>query len=258
MMHQPEGHLLIYPEGVPGIGKGFNNRYKLQRFATSFIKMSLKYKTAIIPFSTVNAEYVVPFVYSFEKINKWFNKIGVPFMAIGIPTLLLIFPWAFYIALPSKMYFVRGKALHPYKWIDKEYDQLDAQEINSIRDKVHQSMQQDLNAAVETYGKHPYNLSEFLKSCWTNRSWFPYNLPLFWPIIFHEFQRQWIHENKYCTQEQVEISTGWGSMLKMLFKNPISIAYYIPILGWLILIIYGKIKWRRLDHLGRPIKNQDA
>ena len=65
MMQLPMGHLLIYPEGVPGIGKGFNKRYQLQRYAT-FIRMSLKYKTDIIPFSTVNAEWVAPFFFFIE------------------------------------------------------------------------------------------------------------------------------------------------------------------------------------------------
>ncbi|MEM9992138.1 MAG: glycerol acyltransferase, partial [Bacteroidota bacterium] len=40
MMHHPDANIMLYPEGVPGIGKGWNHRYELQRFSTSFIKMS--------------------------------------------------------------------------------------------------------------------------------------------------------------------------------------------------------------------------
>jgi 1-acyl-sn-glycerol-3-phosphate acyltransferase len=58
MMNDNESNLLIYPEGVPGIGKGFNRKYQLQRFATSFVRMTLKYKTDVIPFATVNGEYI--------------------------------------------------------------------------------------------------------------------------------------------------------------------------------------------------------
>ena len=256
MMQYPKGHLLIYPEGVPGIGKGFNRRYQLQRFATSFIRMSLKYKTDILPYSTVNAEYVVPFVYSFKFINKQFNKIGVPFMAIGIPTLLLIFPWAFYIALPAKMHFVKGERISPWKWITKPYEALSQADIDQIRDRVKESMQKDLDKAVEQYGKSPYKIGEFLKVLWQKRQYFPYNLPVFWPLMFHEFERQWLKEEKYKTKESVQISTSWGSFLRLLYKNPICIAYYLPVIGWLILILYGKLKWKKLDALGKPINHQ--
>ncbi len=254
MMHYPKGHLLIYPEGVPGIGKGFNRRYQLQRFATSFIRMSLKYKTDILPYSTVNAEYVVPFVYSFKSINKQFNKIGVPFMAIGIPTLLLIFPWAFYIALPAKMHFVKGKRISPWQWIDKPYEELTQKDIDGIRDRVKDSMQADLNQAVEQYGKAPYKLGELLKVIWQKRAYFPYNLPIFWPLMFHEFERQWLEEEKYQSKEPVQISTAWGSFFRLLYRNPICIAYYLPIIGWFILILYGKLRWKKLDALGKPIQ----
>ncbi len=251
MMHYPNGHLLIYPEGVPGIGKGFNNRYKLQRFATSFIRMSLKYKTDILPYSTVNAEWVVPFVYSSTWVNKQFNKIGVPFMALGVLTLFLIFPWAFYLAFPANMHFVKGTRISPWKWTDKAYDDLTDDEIQSIRNRVQEQMQDDLNAAVEKYGHSPYKFGDFLKKMWQYKHYFPYNLPVFWPVIFHEFQRQWADEGKCYSGEEVEISTSWGTFIKYLFRNPIIIAYFIPIFGWFILIWYGKRRWKKLDDLGR-------
>ncbi len=252
MMHSKSGHLLIYPEGVPGIGKGFNRKYQLQRFATSFIKMSLKYKTDILPYSTVNAEWIVPFVYSFEGVNKQFNKIGVPFMALGIPTLFLVFPWAFYMAFPANMHFVKGTRISPWKWTDKAYEDLTKDEINSIRDRVKDEMQKDLDSAVEKYGQSPYNISDLLKKMWQHRSYFPYNLPLFWPLLFHEFQRQWVVERKFETDELVDIKTGWGTFLRLLWRNPIAIAYFIPIIGWFVLLAHGKKQWRDLDDLGRP------
>ncbi|MDC0231196.1 glycerol acyltransferase, partial [Aureispira] len=244
---------LIYPEGVPGIGKGFNNRYKLQRFATSFIRMSLKHKTDILPYATVNAEYTIPFVYSNDWVNRQFNKIGVPFMSLGIPTLALIFPFAFYMAFPAKMHFIRGTRLSPYKWTDKPYEELTDEEINAIRDKIKDSMQDDLNGAVEQYGQSAYQFKELFKVMWQKRQYFPYNLPIFWPFIFHEFDRQWIKEEKYKTKETIEIKTGWGTMLKLLFKNPVTIFYFIPIIGWFFLVFMGNRKWKKLDDLGKPL-----
>lgn len=253
MMHYPNGHLLIYPEGVPGIGKGFNRKYQLQRFATSFIRMSLKYKTDILPYSTVNAEWVVPFVYSFESVNKQFRKIGVPFMAIGVLTLFVIFPWAFYLALPANMHFVRGTRISPWQWTDKPYEELTQQEIIEITEKVKAQMQNDLNAAVEKYGKRPYNIKTLLQKMWQHRRYFPYNLPFFWPMLFHEFERQWTKERKFETKEPVEIPTGWGTFIRLIWRNPIILAYFIPIIGWFILIKHGNKKWKKLDDLGRPL-----
>ena len=253
MMQYPTGHLLIYPEGVPGIGKGFNRKYQLQRFATSFIRMSLKYKTDILPYSTVNAEYVAPYLYSFEFVNRQFQKIGVPFMAVGVLTVALVFPWAFYMAFPAKMHFVKGTRISPYKWIDKPYDELTEEDIHMIRDRVKEQMQNDLDAAVEKYGHSPYRIGELIKKMWQHRSYFPYNLPLFWPLLFHEFERQWLNERKFESKEPIEIPTGWGTFLRLLWRNPITIAYFIPIIGWFILISYGNKKWKRLDDLGKPL-----
>ena len=81
-MQYNDSNILIYPEGVPGIGKGFNNKYQLQRFSTSFIRMAIKYKTDIIPISTINAEYINPWSYNIGWITKLVNKIGMPFFKL--------------------------------------------------------------------------------------------------------------------------------------------------------------------------------
>ena len=78
MMHNDSHDLLIYPEGIPGIGKGFNNRYKLQRFSTSFIRMSLKFKTDIIPVFSINGEYINPYSYRSKLLNKIVQTVGIP------------------------------------------------------------------------------------------------------------------------------------------------------------------------------------
>ncbi len=252
MMEYPSGHLLIYPEGVPGIGKGFNRKYQLQRFATSFIRMSLKHQTDILPYSTVNAEYVVPYMYSVDWVNEQFQKIGVPYMALGFLTLFLIFPWAFYLAFPVKMHFVMGKRISPYKWVDKPYEELTEEEIAAVRDRVQGMMQEELQEAVKEYGHSPFQLKELIKAMWSNRRYFPYNLPLFWPFVFHEFERQWIVERKYITQERIDIPMGWGAIFRLIWRNPITLAYFIPIIGWFILVAYGKRRWKQLDRMGKP------
>lgn len=240
MMHYPDGNVLIYPEGVPGIGKGFNRKYQLQRFASSFIRMSLKYKTDILWFSTVNAEYVAPLMYSNKPINKMINKIGVPFLPLGPLTLMLLFPFAFYLSFPANMHFVKGRRIRPYEWLDKPYEELTQEDIYEIRDKVHALCQDQLNEAVEQYGQKPYQWGSWFKVVWKK---FPHNTPLGWPFLFHEFERQWHKKGKHG--EEVKIYRGWGSTFLLMFRNPITIFYFIPIVGWFVLVAYGSWKWKR-------------
>ncbi len=237
MMHYKVSNLLVYPEGVPGIGKGWNRKYELQRFATSFIRMSLKYKTDVVPYVTVNGENINPNTYSFEFINRIVRKIGIPFLPIGVILLLLpLQPWIFYYAWPAKLIFVRGKRQSPWKWIDKPYEEVTEDEIKAIRDRVQAQMQEELNTAVSTYGQRPYQIKEHFKHIWKHKNMFPFYLPHGWLFAFHEFIRLW---NKRKPGEEVKIKYGVGAMFRMLFNNPFTIFYFIPILGWIPIIWRG-------------------
>lgn len=236
MMHNPDANILIYPEGIPGIGKGFNHKYQLQKLSTSFIYMSLKYKTDIVPFATINAEYINPWMYSIKPVNWVVKKLtGVPFLPIGILTIMLLLqPWFFYLAFPAKVTFVRGKRIRYKDLTDKSFEELSRKEVERIRDQVHQQMQAELDEAVKDFGKQPFKWMEFFKAAWTNFKYFPYFLPFGWPFLFSEFHLQW-EKNK-----EVNIKYGWKMMFKLLWKRPIIWAYFIPILGWLPIIYWSK------------------
>lgn len=242
LMEYTEGNILIYPEGVPGIGKGFNRKYKLQRFATSFVRMAIKYKTDIIPFATVNAEYVNPYSYSVNWINRLTRKIGIPFLPLT-PLLLfmLIQPWLFYLSFPAKMTYVRGRRIKPYEMTKgKAYEELSDAELHQIRDEIHDLAQEGMDAAVEAYGDKPIRWREMFKAAWTNRHYFPYYFPFMWPFLFTEFERQWYAQPVDKRDGSgINMKIGWFTWLVWLVRNPIIIAYYIPILGWIPLAIKG-------------------
>ncbi len=236
MMNHPESDIMIYPEGVPGIGKGFNRKYQLQRFATSTLRMSIKYKTDVIPFATINGEYINPYVYSFDPINKLVQKIGIPFLPIGVITpFLLIFPWLFYFGFPAKLTFVMGERIKPYELTDKPFEEMTQDDFIALRDKVHVAMQEQFDIAVEKYGQNPYHWREFFAQIRANIGKFPYYLPWTWPILFTEFERQ----HNASDGKSIHIKFGLWPFLKYLFRNPISFAYFIPILGWIPLLIRG-------------------
>lgn len=242
MMQYQDSNVLIYPEGVPGIGKGFNKKYQLQRFATSFIRMSLKYKTDIIPVHTVNGEYINPYSYSFDWINNLTKKIGIPFLPISWMLLFLPFcPFLFYFAFPAHLTYVRGKRIKPYEMLDKSFEEMTREDIEGINTQVRMQMQQELDEAVEKYGKQPYKWRELFKLSFSNFSKIPFFFSPGWPLLFSEHERRY-RKNK---GKIVEMQLGFGSFFKTLFKNPLSIAFFLPIVGWIPILFVGYWQGRK-------------
>ncbi|MCB1158226.1 MAG: 1-acyl-sn-glycerol-3-phosphate acyltransferase [Leptospiraceae bacterium] len=235
MMHQKDSNILIYPEGVPGIGKGFNRRYQLQKFSTSFLRMSIKYKTDIIVVSTVNAEYINPYSYNNHTINKLVQKMGLPFLPLGLLTLFIpLQPWFFYIGLPANLTYVMGPRIKPYEMLDKPLEKIRKPELRELRDKVLSIFQEHLDESVETYGQKPFEFKRYFLLSLKNLNKIPLVSPSGWPILFMEFLRQYKKK-----KEQLKFKVGFGSFLKGILFNPFSLFYYIPLLGLIPLIWKG-------------------
>jgi 1-acyl-sn-glycerol-3-phosphate acyltransferase len=236
MMNQSDYNVLIYPEGVPGIGKGFNRRYQLQTFSTSMIRMALKYETDIISLLCVNGEYINPHAYRVKWINDLVNKMGIPFLFIGPLTIpMLLFPLIFYSALPSKLTYVVGKRYRPSTMTDKSWDELETEDFSRIRDQIQQGMQEELNSHVEVYGKKPYDMKELLRSLLKHGRDLPYTTPIGWPALFTEFDRRYKKEGK----APQGVIRGWFRFWRIVIKNPIILAYFIPLIGWIPITIKG-------------------
>ncbi len=237
MMYYPDHNLMLYPEGVPGIGKGFNRKYELQRLATSMLRLGLQHGTDIVPFYTINAEYLNPFAYSFEWVNRLTREIGISFLPIT-PLLLLVLvqPWAFYLALPAQLTFVLGTRIRPSDLTDKQYDELSRDEYLALSEQVRQRMQTELNAAVLAHGQRPYRWRELWQRMKENWRYFPFFLPFAWPAAFTEFERRYVREGQRGFQMPL---TRPGAWLRMLWRNPLTLAYFVPLLGWIPLAIKG-------------------
>jgi len=234
MMQYQDSNVLIYPEGVPGIAKGFNKKYQLQRFSTSFIRMSIKHKTDIIPVSTVNAEYINPYSYNSNAVSRMVNKIGIPFLPLGLSLILLpLQPWSFYMAFPANLIYVKGDRIKPYELTNKPFEELTREDLLEITDQVKKQMQNDLDLAVEKYGKRPYHFRGFFKSIFKKPFKIPYILPSGWPLMMLEHERQFLKGDG----KPVKMNFRFFSLLVWLFKTPHSIFFYIPVIGWIPLII---------------------
>lgn len=72
--------VLVFPEGIKGVGKLYNQKYKLQRFGRGgFIKLALRTGAPIIPLSIVGAEESAPMLYRIEYLTQ---ALGLPFIPV--------------------------------------------------------------------------------------------------------------------------------------------------------------------------------
>lgn len=236
IMKNKHEQVLIYPEGVPGIAKGFNNKYVVQQMKTSFLRMSIKYKTDIIPFFCINGEYINPYSYSSKLVNKLFNLIGIPFFPLGpISIFIVLQPWIFYFGFPAKLKYVLGKRIKPYEMINKPYDEISQQEFAQLAIEVQDLYQKQLDESVKKHGKNPYDFWGLIKNMFNNFRTVPYGMPWNWVILFYEFDRKY---RKYG-KDNCKVKMGHFHTVFNILKNPFTIFYFIPVLGLIPIAIRG-------------------
>ena len=236
-----QSKILIFPEGIEGIGKGFDKKYQFQPFKTSFLRMSIRYKTDIIPFYTINGEYNNPLAYNFKPLTKICKKIGLPFFPIGPVIFLAVFqPWIFYASLPSQLTFVLGDRIKAYEMTDKPYDQLTQKDLKAIGETIRDKMQQRLTELSHQYGSKYYNLRSLIKAMWTNKRLFFRYFPAFWPFTMTYFD---VNYKEYDGKGTIKFSLI--NCFKTIIKRPIVLAMYLPILGWVFIALKSFLMLRR-------------
>ena len=76
--HRP---VLIFPEGIQGIGKPFRDRYRLQRFGRGgFVKLALRTGKPILPVAIMGAEETLPLL---GKLPG--GPLGIPYLPVTGP-----------------------------------------------------------------------------------------------------------------------------------------------------------------------------
>lgn len=84
-----QGHsVLVFPEGVRGVGKTFDKAYQLQEFGHGFMRLALQTGTPIVPVGVVGAEEQQPALFKLDALGK---AIGAPPVPIT-PTFPLLGP----------------------------------------------------------------------------------------------------------------------------------------------------------------------
>ena len=70
--------VLVFPEGVPGIGKPFSQRYKLQKWRAGHAELAIAHRAPIVPMCVIGAEEQWPQIARIEGIDL----LGAPHLPI--------------------------------------------------------------------------------------------------------------------------------------------------------------------------------
>ncbi|ORB31322.1 lysophospholipid acyltransferase family protein [Mycolicibacterium parafortuitum] len=128
----------VFPEGYKGLGKGFKDRYKLQRFGRGgFVSAALRTKAPIVPCSIVGSEEIYPMVADVKLLAR---LLGLPYFPVT-PLFPLAGPLGV-VPLPSKWYIQFGEPIDT-----GDYDESAAEDpmvTFELTDQVRETIQQTL------------------------------------------------------------------------------------------------------------------
>jgi 1-acyl-sn-glycerol-3-phosphate acyltransferase len=133
----------VFPEGFKGVGKGWSERYRLQRFGRGgFIEVALRSGAPIIPVAIVGAEEAYPMIGNLKPLAR---VLGLPYFPVT-PT----FPWlgpAGLMPLPSKWIIEFGAPIPMDEYPPDAADDgmLVFDLSDAVRDRIQQMLLANLN-----------------------------------------------------------------------------------------------------------------
>ena len=135
--------VVVFPEGVKGLGKLYRDRYQLQRFGRGgFIRLAIKTGAPIIPTAVIGAEEIHPTIWKSSILAK---SMGIPYLPVT-PT----FPWMGPLGLvpfPTKWEIIFGKPIVFGKYKPEDAD--DNLLIHKLSEQVRQTIQKMVNRALK-------------------------------------------------------------------------------------------------------------
>ncbi len=183
--------VIVSPEGVAGISKDPGQRYRLQRFSSSFLRMAHAHGAVVVPVSVVNGEYLNPLNISWpwlSHIGRWF---GFPFVPVGTGMVQALIPATYLNPRPARLTYVVDQPIDFAVDLSLSRDQLRA-EAEAFR-QVHQRR---LDAAVKIHdmpgarpakpGRAPFFWHEMFLKTAGDPPWLAmlYKIPLGYPLIW--------------------------------------------------------------------------
>ena len=128
----------VFPEGYKGLGKRFEDRYRLQRFGRGgFVTAALRTQAPIIPCSIIGSEEIYPMLTDVKLLARLF---GLPYFPIT-PLFPLAGP-AGLVPLPSKWRIAFGEPIYTTDYAASDAD--DPMVTFELTDQVRETIQQTL------------------------------------------------------------------------------------------------------------------
>lgn len=229
---QHGGRVIYYPEGIPGIGKGFNRRYQLQHFYSSFVVLASKHHVPVYPVYSINSEWVNPTSITLKWLDRLSDRfLNIPFLPVPAAAIALFFPFFFYLAFPANMIFVAGEPIDVRSRLIEmgtDPDQPDKEVMQLLADMIRDEMQAELQENLGEYGQKPYDYQS-LKASFKKHGWkmFRYT-PFGWPFLFIKHERD---------RHRAPARNRLFAVLRDLDIW----AYFIP-LGWFIIALCRRLR----------------
>ncbi|HEX5973276.1 MAG TPA: 1-acyl-sn-glycerol-3-phosphate acyltransferase [Gemmatimonadaceae bacterium] len=222
---------LYFPEGVPGIGKGFGRRYQLQPFHTSFVRLAAEHDVPVLPLYVVNGEWIHPLGYTFGWLDWLMQRLFiVPFLPLPIGLLAVVFPWMWYLAFPAKLVFVVGEP------VDVRAIVRDAPTMRAATDTVRALMQRGLNESVQRFGRTRYGIPQLWRALRRAPRGRWRAIPTGWPLSFIRHERD---------RERPPARNRLHAILRDLDL----VAFYLPF-GWPLLSLARMLRRAPYGHRG--------
>ncbi len=231
--------IVYYPEGIPGIAKGFNRRYQLQPFSRSFVVLAAEHNVPVYPVYSINAEWVNPTSFTVPWLDKIVDRYtGVPFFPIPAALIAILFPFFFYFGFPCKMKFFVGKPLPLDEWLQRFGWIKGTKPTRSQADKTSEmariEMQQSMDDLVSEFGQNPYDFPDLIRSI--------RKIPgKAWPVIGPGWPYGFIRH------ERDLVRPAATNKLHKWIRDADLIAYYLPLIGWPII---AALRWARKPPYG--------
>ena len=186
--------VLYFPEGVPGIGKGFNHRYELQPFHTSFVRLAARHGVPIVPVHIVNGEWIHPFGYTVRWIDWVFQHVWlVPFLPLPIGLLAIVMPWFWFFAFPAHLVFQVDDLIDARRVLAsvgaEDPVNPDTVSVKRAVEEIRRRMQRGLDASVARWGTSRFDLPGLWRAFRTARGRRWRATPVGWPLSFLRHER---------------------------------------------------------------------
>jgi len=101
---------MIFPEGINGVAKLYDERYAVGRFSTSAARLSCRHRVPIVPFAVIGAEETYPMIGRSKQLGR---LLGAPY--VPITPFFPMFGVAGMIPLPTKWTIAFGQRIYVYR-----------------------------------------------------------------------------------------------------------------------------------------------